>query len=42
MSVHVPPMIGTTVSHNPGILVSEDNSALGAQTNGSRNMSSAN
>ena len=41
MSVYIPLMIGTEVSHNSGILVFEDNPASGVQANGNGNMSPA-
>ena len=40
VSMHVPLMIGNVMSHNPGILASEGNSASYVQANGRNNMSS--
>ena len=39
--VHVPLMTGTRVSHNPGILVFEDNPVSCVQADDNGNMSSA-
>ena len=41
MSLYVPLMIGTKVSHNSRIPISEDNPALGVHANGNGNMSLA-
>ena len=41
MSVYIPLMIGTEVSHNSGIPASEDKPALGVQADGNGNMSLA-
>ena len=40
MSVHVPLMIGSVLSHNPGIPASEGNPASYVQADDSNNMSS--
>ena len=40
-SMHVLLIIETGVSHNPGILASEENPALSVQAGGNGNMSSA-
>ena len=41
MSMHVPLMIGTVMSHNPRIPTSKGNSVSYVQDDGSRNMSLA-
>ena len=41
MSIYIPPMTGTEVSHNSGIPVSEDNPASGVQVDGNGNISPA-
>ena len=40
MSIHIPLMTGTMVSHNSGILASKGNPASCVQADGSSNMSS--
>ena len=41
VSMHIPLMAGTAVSHNPGILASKGNFVSCVQADGSRNMSLA-
>ena len=41
MSLYVPLITGTEVSHNSGIPVSEDNHASGVQADGNGNMAPA-